>query len=115
MKKLIITSILLSLISCKEEPVEQYSLRVIRFVPDSLKTAQRTWIRETIRSASERMTTSDYEDVDETIEQAKYTSDQLFEIEVTGLSKRVNEYSNIDILPINFTEEEKLIFKKLNK
>ena len=54
----------------KAEKYPKYSICEIEFVPDSLKQEHRKFIIETVRAGSQNMTGGDYEDVDETIQQA---------------------------------------------
>lgn len=62
-----------------------YELRAYSVVPDSLREKQREFIINTVRASSEHMTGGDYEDVDETIEQAEATSVNLFSENKFGL------------------------------
>lgn len=80
-------------VSCntEKETYPKYSLTTVKYVPDSLKLEYRTWITETIRAASEHMTGGDYEDVHETIVQAKWTADGLFQVKTIGLRKEIND------------------------
>lgn len=85
-------------ISCSEPtkyPI--YTLETIEYVPDSLKQEHRTWITETVRAASQHMTGGDYEDIDETIRQAKWTADDLFEVSVIGLRKKIDRNLRNDL------------------
>lgn len=120
MKKLIIISLLLTIIlsSCDEDkfyPI--YSLDKIEFIPDSIRQDQRVWVIEMVRAASENMSGGDYEDVDETIEQAEYTSRIMFESSVIGIRKQIdkNYWNDVYIRPDEFNEKEKAIFDKLSK
>lgn len=103
--------------SCYKSKSEypKYSLTTISEVPDSLKSQQREWIKETIRAASQHMIGGDYEDVDETIDQAKRTSDQLFYIDYLSLRKEVDEnvYRDIIIKPKDMNTYEKKVFDSL--
>jgi hypothetical protein len=75
----------------KKETYPKYSLTKVEYVPDSLKVEYRTWITETIRAASEHMSGGDYENINQTIVQAKWTADELFEVSVIGLRKQIND------------------------
>lgn len=92
-----------------------YSLTTIRFVPDSLKEKQRQWVTETIKAASQHMTGGDYEDVDDTIDQARITSEDLFEVQVVGLLKDFNNvnYQNRMILPKDMNPYERKVLDSL--
>lgn len=102
--------------SCNSEKYPKYSLETIEYVPDSLKSEQRKFITETVRAASQHMTGGDYEDVDETIQQAERTSGNIFSVKVIGLKKELyeNEWSPLKIKPQDFTSEEKRIFDSLS-
>jgi len=93
----------------------RYSLETIEYIPDSLKVEHRTWITETIRAASQHMTGGDYEDVDVTIRQAKWTADDLFEVSIVGLKKEINDnhYNDLHLMPSDMTDEETQTLKRL--
>lgn len=118
LKIIFLLSLVLSIYSCKpREPKLKvtYSLITIRFVPDSLKDKQRLWVVEAIKSASQHMTGGDYEDVDETIDQARITSEDLFEVEELGLIKKIADvnYQDVQILYKNMTPYEKKVMDSL--
>lgn len=105
-------------ISCVEPIVyPNYSLGKISYIPDSLKTKHREFVKETVRAASQHMTGGDYEDVDETIIQAKHTADDLFQVTEIGLIKHVNEnyWDDIEIRIQDMDPYEKEIYNQLNK
>jgi hypothetical protein len=87
--------------SYPKENYPKYSLETIEYVPDSLKVEHRLWIKETIRAASQQMTGGDYEDVDATIRQAKWTADELFQVSIVGLRKEINDnyYDDLHLKP----------------
>jgi hypothetical protein len=87
--------------SYQVETYPRYSLETIEYIPDTLKVEHRTWITETIRSASQHMTGGDYEDVDGTIRQAKWTADELFQVSIVGLRKEIddNNYNDLRLKP----------------
>jgi enolase len=93
----------------------RYSLEKISYVPDSLKMKHRTWIQETVRAASNQVSAGDYEDVGQTIKQTKWIADDLFQVEIIGLRKEVNEdyYDDILIKPEELTPSEVKVFNKL--
>lgn len=105
-------------ISCKEEKVvkyPKYSLETVEYIPDSLKTEHRKWITETVRAASQHMTGGDYEDIDQTIRQAKTTADEIYGEKVVGLRKQIDDsyFSDVLITPDKMTTEELKIFNSL--
>lgn len=115
----ILIVLVLSLVGCEvnddREKVE-YRIVPIYHVPDSLKEAHRNFIIEATRAASQHMSAGDYEDVDETIEQAEITADRLFQVKAYGLEREFpqgNGYFSEDILPKDFTPHEKRIFDSL--
>jgi len=103
-----LTLSLLFLTSCNDSRnvYPKYTIVKIEYIPDSLKVDHRVWITETIRSASQHMTGGDYEDVDATIRQAKWTADDLFSVSVIGLRKEIND---------NYFDDLKLKPSELNK
>lgn len=113
---LIVCLLSIIFVSCGENvKYPRYSIEKIHIVPDSLKSAHREWIKETVRAASMHMTGGDYEDVDETILQAEQTANRIFEIQIIGLRKEINEdfYSDVIILPNEFTANDKHILDSL--
>lgn len=92
-----------------------YSLVKIGYVPDSLKVEHREWITSAIKAASQNMTGGDYEDVDQTIIQAKWTADELFEVNIIGLRKQIDDqyYNDVKLLPFQLTLSEKKILDSL--
>ena len=112
---------LILLMSCNNDiKSPTYDVVEVDLVPDSLKEKQRTWVTETIRAASQHMTGGDYEDVDETIEEVTYQSENLFSVKCLVLRKtfyvtKGNYYNHIDILPDKMSATELEIFKGLTK
>lgn len=99
-----------------QKPTITYELGSASFVPDSLKDDQRKFVIETVRAASQHMTGGDYEDVDDTIEQAQETSEELFEVTVPTLYKVINDHGEktyVHILPEQLNEREKRILDSL--
>tara|TARA_B110000971_G_C19865582_1_gene433691 strand:- start:77 stop:448 length:372 start_codon:yes stop_codon:yes gene_type:complete len=119
MKKTILlyTLLLILFSSCKKdiEKYPIYSLKTIRYVPDSLKTEQREWIKETVRASNQNLSAGDYENIDETIVQVERTSENLFEITVVGLRKKVNDdnWDDIELKPNELNDYEKKIIDSL--
>ena len=104
------------LTSCSSDnEYPRYTLETIKYVPDSLKIEHRTWVTETIRAASQYMTGGDYEDVDVTIRQAKWTADELFQVGVVGLRKEIddNYWNDLHLLPIDLNIKEKQVLDSL--
>lgn len=100
LKVFMVILIVIIFVSCSDDnnikyPV--YSLKMVKYVPDSLKEKQRTWIIEIVRAASQQMTGGDYEDVGETILQAERTSNRLFQVNTMGLKKEIDDYSLHDL------------------
>ncbi len=105
------------LFSCSY-PIEnypKYSIKTIEYIPDTLKLKHRTWITETIRAASQNMTGGDYEDIEATIRQAKYTADELFSASVVGLRKEINDnyYDDLHLTPLELNLYESKILDSL--
>jgi hypothetical protein len=93
----------------------RYTLETIEYVPDSLKVEHRVWVTETIRAASQHMTGGDYEDVDVTIRQAKWTADELFGVSVIGLRKQIDEnyWNDLHLKPIELSIYESNVLDSL--
>ena len=117
-KKILLLILSISMLSCKEDiKYPAYALTKITYIPKEQKEKHTKFITETIRAASQQMTGGDYEDVDQTIIQAERTADNLFQIEILGLRKNINEnyWDSIEIKPEDFNMKEKKIFEQLNK
>ncbi len=103
MKKLLLISLLSILIaSCdnpKREVYPQYRIGTINVIPDSLKDDQAKFIVETMRAASSNLTTSDYEDVDDAIEEAHDCSEKIYGINVRCLEVIESQSGYWDAIP----------------
>ena len=101
--------------ACEQVPsYPRYELGAIEYVPDSLKAEHREYITETIKAASFHMSAGDYEDIDITIRQAKWTADELFEVKGFGLIKRNGQFNYVHIPVCKMSKSEKKIFDSLN-
>lgn len=116
--KLLLAITLLFCISCKEDtnikyPI--YSKIKVYYIPDSLKVEYREWIKETIRASNQHLSAGDYEDIDETIEQAETTANNIFEIQTYGLRKQFTdrEFDYLDYKPNELSIYEKQILDSL--
>lgn len=99
-----------------KELKEDYRISTITTVPDSLKEKYRSWVIECVRAASQNMTGGDYEDVDETIEQAEATALKLFGVEEPALVINYGEgYSVIYVARSKFTPAQEEIYDILMK
>jgi hypothetical protein len=89
----------------------------VRYIPEDMKEAHHLWIIDAVKAASEHMTGGNYSDVDQTIIQAKWTADELFEKQVIGLKKHVNDQTtdDIELRPQDMTLAERQIFYNLYK
>jgi hypothetical protein len=112
----LLSFLLLVSTGCEKEAIE-YELSFIHHIPDSLKQQHRDWIQETVRAASQHMTGGKYESPHKTIREARYTADDLFGKNVLGLRKYINgnQWENVNLLPEEMSEEEKIIFERLIK
>jgi len=119
MKPLYLTLLIIftgTLLSCDEEiAYPRYSLTKINYIPDSLKIQHRVWITETIRAASQHMTGGDYEDVDDTIREVKYTANDLFEVSIIGLKIEVDEhyFNDLELKPQELNQYQYKVYEDL--
>lgn len=97
-----------------EPKFPQYSITSITYIPDSLKEKHRSWVLETVRAANQHLSAGDYEDIDETIEQAQETGDNLFGKTVIGLQKESAPWVYEEIKPEDFSPREKKVFDSLS-
>ena len=103
--------VLFSFTSCINNPTyPYYTLDQTRTIPDSLKEKHREWIKETVRATNQHLSAGRYENVTESIQQAKYTADELFGVLEFGLRKHQNQYYSDDII----IEKSKMTVVQLN-
>ena len=115
---LLCISIIAMMYSCTYiSPYPRYTLKTQTHIPDSLKPQYRTWITETVRAASQHMTGGDYEDADETIQQAEITAKRLFGVDVVGLRLELDEdwWHDINLLPNQLTPKGTRILDSLRR
>ncbi len=117
MKKILfLLAVIICLVSCEKPPkYPRYTLERVYYVPDSLKSQQREWIKESIRASNQHLTAGDYEDIDETIEQVERTSNNLFEVSVIGLRKEIDAepFNDVILKPNELTSYEKRVLESL--
>lgn len=108
-------------IGCNNEP-KKSSASCYRYahgnqIPDSLRDDMARFVTETMRACDQHLTTSDYEDVDDVVEEVTYTANKIYSIPVEGL-----EYNNPNdqsddwwvFIPYNqLTTKQKSIFDSL--
>jgi len=92
---------------------KKYSLSTTVIVPDSLKKEYADWVKETVKAASQNMTGGDYEDVDETIEQAQSSGEKIFGREVRCLRIKYGEYDYSYVPCDRLDSIQKIIYDKL--
>ncbi len=82
------------------------------FVPDSLRPAMAEWITETVRAASYRLTTCDYEDPEDVIKQTVESANEVFTrtYNFEGLRKYVDFDGFKDIAYDDLTNDQKKVF-----
>ena len=83
MKKLILLFCVM-LVGCGVE----YQLGEQKVVPDSLKTKYSDFILESVKNASNQLTTSDYEDPEDVLRQAEITGKNIWGVNKLGLDIR---------------------------
>lgn len=100
-----------------KETYPKYSLTKVEYVPDSLKVEYRTWITETVRAASEHMSGGDYENIDQTIVQGKWTADELFQAKTIGLRKEINDnyFDDLYLIPSDLSKYELKVLDSLKR
>lgn len=82
-------------IGCNNEP-KKSSESCYRYahgdvIPDSLRDDMARFVTETMRACDQHLTTSDYEDVDDVVEEVTRTANKIYSIPVEGL-----EYNSPD-------------------
>lgn len=91
----------------------QYELYITKITPDSLRAKKAEFITETVRAATNNLRTSDYEDVDDLVEEATESADKLYSVEVPTLVKRLKHDESIVINPKLMTKTELQILETL--
>jgi hypothetical protein len=105
-------------IGCSDEPTISYYLEIHSEVPIEKQEQLATFVKETVKNATYKLTTSDYEDVDDTIREAYKVGVQIYAIRVIGMQRVENHgffgdcYSTW--IPIDeMTDKEKELCKAL--
>lgn len=113
--KLLLFIILIAVSSCTNTKHNRYELAKIDYIPDSLIEKHRNWITETVRAASQHMSAGDYEDVDNTIRQAGWQADEIYERSEMGLKFCVddNYYNCIHLRRSEMSTREKYILDSM--
>lgn len=93
----------------------QYFITTSTSVPDSLKERQQQWIVDIVAAASNQMTGGDYEDVDDTIDEAVEQSEKLFGRKNIRywLNPNAQQYNSIELRDDQMSEKQKKIFKRI--
>lgn len=107
--------------SCVREPridenevnTNVYSISTLTVVPDSLQAKYAEWIKETVRAASQNMTGGDYEDADDTIDQAQASGLKVFGVLKPCLRVKYADYESLYITEDKLNPEQKIIYLKL--
>jgi len=98
-------------------PLFKYELDVLRFVPDSLESEYRSYIKELTQAAHYNLSAGEYEEADHIVYSARNIADELYEAKELGLRKiyrfSSQNYESLYIPCHKMTEEEKIIFKEL--
>jgi len=89
---ILLSIITISIITgCNDDNKFPYRYAHREQVPDSLRGDMARFITETVRAADQHLTTSDYEDVDDVVEEVTYSANKVYSIPVAGL-----EYNDPD-------------------
>lgn len=116
-----IYTMMLYMVSCSDskptDPNSCYAYAHGKQIPDSLRDDMAKFITETMRASSYRLTTSDYEDVDDAIAEVRKTAIEIYSIDVEGLNYNDpnDEYVNYwKFIPYNqLSDKQKITFDKL--
>jgi len=111
LKIVLMLCLCLTLVSCKKDAIE-YSISTAYYIPDSLQSKSRQFVIDLVSAASFHMTGGDYEDIDDTIDEAKRTANEMFSVRVKVLMRR-DDYNSTIIFKENFTPQEQIIYDKL--
>lgn len=107
--------VIMTLSSCGDiEPYPRYKTGTGYATPDSLLAKRSQFIVDVVKAASPSGLGGDYEDVDDTIDEAEDVANRLFRVEVRGLWRKDdhNSYSYF-IAPKDFSPKEVEIYKQL--
>jgi hypothetical protein len=99
----------------KNTPPEwpKYSLVVTGYTPDSVIQEQGKFISETCKAATFNLKTSDYEDVDDLVEEATYSANQIYRRDVRALRIETRDGASQTILPHLMTKQERTVYDSL--
>lgn len=104
---LLISSLLF--MSCEDD----YKYATQDVVPDSNKIKVSEFIIKTVSAASLHMSTADYEDPEDVIEQAERTANRLYSIQVEGLHIYQGNSSWVFIPYDKLSENQIIIFNRI--
>ena len=116
-----IFTMMLCVVSCCDsapaDPNSGYAYAYGKQIPDSLRDDMAKFITETMRASSYHLTTSDYEDVDDAIEEVRKTAIEIYSVYVEGLNYNDpnDQYSGYYVfIPYSqLSNRQKLVFNKL--
>jgi hypothetical protein len=98
-------------------PESNYRYAHGEIVPDSLRDDMAKFVTETMRASDQHLTTSDYEDVDDVVEQVTHTAREIYSTSVEGLEyDDPNDNSGVwyRFIPYSqLTDKQKIIFDSL--
>lgn len=103
---------MVSFSSCEKYPNYKYGIRQI--IPDSLKAKETEFITETMKATDFHLTTSDYEDPEDVVNECRATFESIYQVSVEGLEIRTCSECSSDFIPYNkLDEKQKKIFEDL--
>lgn len=118
MKNLILLMFVVTILgSCSFEKTSEYprySISIMEHTPDSLIDKKAQFIVDVVDAASNRGMGGDYEDVDDTIEEAKKTANQIYSIKISCLHIETSsqDYGS-NVSPSAMTKYQRVIFDQL--
>ncbi len=102
---------------CNTQPppvYPKYTYTIQQVVPDSSVDTRAQWIKDIVYNTNKNLTTSDYEDPEDVVQQAEYTSEHMYSKSVEGLwAKRDGTENGFFIPHTQLNEYQKNLFQKL--
>jgi hypothetical protein len=115
MKNLIILFVLVNILCSCDINEREYRIAFETIIPDSLKSKQLIFIKETVSASNFHMSGGDYEDPEDVIEQAEITFNRIYGVPVKGLATWGNEHP-YEFIPFNKLNKTQLkIYNELDK
>jgi hypothetical protein len=111
---LVLTIAIVMVITGCVDNYPKYSYGIEQMLPDSLKAKEMTFITETMKATDFHLTTSDYEDPEDVVQELRFTYEKTNSVPVEGLYIQTDPQRMSDFIPYDrLNEKQKQIFERL--